>query len=132
LSIETVLQAHQTVCEEWHKWVLNRGRQVGAEEAEALADPGAVEDGDFWHGWVDDSEVQEETSEWKLPDQFAVMRPVQQEALRVIQQAHRIGKQQVRTATAAIVTPTGTGKDLLPLALAHCLEGTSVVFVPYA
>ncbi len=126
------MQAHQTVCEEWHKWVLNRGRRVGAEEAQALADPGAVDNVDVWNEPVDDSEVQEETSEWKLPDQFAVLRPVQQEALRIIQQAHRIGKQQVRTATAAIVTPTGTGKDLLPLALAHCLKGTSVVFVPYA
>lgn len=130
--MDTVVQAHQTVCEEWQRWVLNRGRRVGAEEAEAQAHTGAVDNADFWNDPVEDSEVQAETSEWKLPDRFAVLRPVQQEALRVIQQAHRIGKQQLRTATAAIVTPTGTGKDLLPLALAHCLKGTSVVFVPYA
>jgi hypothetical protein len=30
-----------------------------------------------------------------------------------------------------VATPTGSGKDLLPLAVSHLLKGTSVVFVPF-
>ena len=58
-------------------------------------------------------------------------RPHQQEALDLITQAVNLSQQERRLTTAAIVVPTSSGKDLLPLALSKCTGGVSIMFVPY-
>jgi superfamily II DNA or RNA helicase len=60
-----------------------------------------------------------------------LLRPMQSSALEIIIRARKKSIDESRVTTAAIVAPTGSGKDLLPLALARCCKGTSVVFVPY-
>jgi ATP-dependent helicase YprA (DUF1998 family) len=58
-------------------------------------------------------------------------RPHQQEALDLITQAVNLSQQERRLTTAAIVVPTSSGKDLLPLALSKFTGGVSIMFVPY-
>lgn len=67
----------------------------------------------------------------QLPDGFVALRPLQRTALDCVLRARAESVAEKCVTTAAIVIPTGAGKDLLPLALARCCKGTSVVFVPY-
>lgn len=134
------MQAHQTVCEEWHKWVLNRGR----DRARPLAAHGDRQqdrdqhddDAKFWP-FVEDAHSSQigcavaQERLWCLPRQFVELRPIQREAMDAIWHAHVISNRERRIATVAIVTPTGSGKDLLPLALSQCTKGTAVVFQPF-
>jgi hypothetical protein len=58
-------------------------------------------------------------------------RPNQKEALDMIEQAVILSRKEHRLTTAAIVVPTSSGKDLLPLALSIYTRGVSIMFVPY-
>jgi hypothetical protein len=85
-----------------------------------------VAEADCFSEALDDSGV-----EFLLPHDFPPLRPVQADALGKIKEAHDIVRRENRLATAAVITPTSSGKDLLPLALARALKGTSVMFVPF-
>ena len=62
---------------------------------------------------------------------ISTFRPNQKEALDIIEQAINLSQQEHRLTTAAIVVPTSSGKDLLPLALSKFTRGVSIMFVPY-
>jgi hypothetical protein len=133
LHLDTVVQAHQTICQEWHEWVLGRKHQNDAVEPQPTTKE-LLE-----HSGIHDEQSQELncdldagfSEEYQLPDEFMALRPLQRTALEVILRARHKSVEESRVTTAAIVIPTGAGKDLLPLALAHCCKGTSVLFVPY-
>jgi hypothetical protein len=55
----------------------------------------------------------------------------QVQSLQAIENAEQVAIKNNRLATVAIVTPTSSGKDLLPLLWAVKKRGVSVVFVPY-
>jgi hypothetical protein len=59
------------------------------------------------------------------------LRPLQVQALSVLYRAESIAAEEARTVTAAVVVPTGTGKDLLPLAWAVQKDKVCILFVPY-
>ena len=140
LSIDTVVQAHQTMCTEWQTWVLNRGRDRArphAAHGDGQQDRGQHDDAAEY--WQNDDEAPSSQIEyavaqerlWCLPRRFVELRPIQREAMDAIWHAHGISKRERRIATVSIVTPTGSGKDLLPLALSQCTKGTAVVFQPF-
>lgn len=110
-----ILQAQRAVCEYYHRWVLEDPEEAVQAEAE-------------WPGAQDDDSVDYHGDQFLLPQDFPPLRPVQADALTII---HDISRRERRIATAAVITPTGSGKDLLPLALARALKGTSVLFVPF-
>lgn len=58
-------------------------------------------------------------------------RPLQMQALDQIEEAYRLAEKEQRMTTAAIVIPTGAGKDLLPLAWSFFRSGVSIMFVPF-
>jgi hypothetical protein len=63
--------------------------------------------------------------------QFPPLFDSQIQSLETIQQAADVACSQKRLATVAIVTPTSTGKDLLPFLWAVQQTGVSILFVPY-
>jgi len=58
-------------------------------------------------------------------------RPLQMEALDRIEEAFRLAEKDQRLTTAAVVIPTGAGKDLLPLGWSFFRSGVSIMFVPF-
>ena len=141
LNLETILEAHAAAAEEWHSWVLEPGPAGGGAAAApdiyssgSAATPAASAGDDSAElqdrvEWMNDGEVQSQISEGgQLP---FVLRGDQQEALTVIGSAFGKIAALKRLTTAAIVTPTGSGKDLLPLAWSMKTGGTAIAFVPY-
>jgi hypothetical protein len=55
----------------------------------------------------------------------------QVKSLQAIENAEQVAIRNKRLATVAIVTPTSSGKDLIPLLWAVKKQGVAVVFVPY-
>jgi hypothetical protein len=156
LNPEPIVEAHAAAAEEWHSWVLELGPAGGGAAAAgsggaAAAGGGAAAAPDIYsdgsaaapaasagadsvdlqdhEDWIDDGEVQSQISErGQLP---FILRGDQQEALKVIGSAFDKIAALKRLTTAAIVTPTGSGKDLLPLAWSMKTGGTTIAFVPY-
>jgi hypothetical protein len=95
LSMETVVQAHQAVCEEWHRWVLKRGAQQPAAQAiEQESKVGDYYEGDVAHAG---SPVQNGTQDRQLPANFVKLRDIQRAALDTIMSAHANSQLQTRT-----------------------------------
>jgi len=110
------------VCEEYHKFVLNHchKKDVPVE--------GVLEIDDV------DIDITDDDDPWaKVKSQMGIesFRPLQQQALDIIQQVSTLSQTAVRMATAGVVTPTSSGKDLLPLALSLLANGVCIMFVPF-
>ena len=58
-------------------------------------------------------------------------RPLQVQALDVLHRADLLCLREGRIVTAAVVLPTGTGKDVLPLAWAVAQTKVNILFVPF-
>ena len=63
--------------------------------------------------------------------QIETFRPMQQTSLAVMEQADLLCQAERRLVTTGIVTPTSSGKDLLPLGWSKFKAGVSVMFVPF-
>ena len=63
--------------------------------------------------------------------ELAQLRPLQVQAMSILHHADRLCVEANRTVTAAVVVPTGTGKDLLPLVWAVNKAKVCILFVPY-
>ena len=53
------------------------------------------------------------------------------QVLDIIKQVSTLSQTEDRMATAGVVTPTSSGKDLLPLALSKLKNGVCLMFVPF-
>jgi hypothetical protein len=58
-------------------------------------------------------------------------RPLQSSALKIIEKGFRASQTEKKLATVGIVTPTSSGKDLLPLAWAVVRNQVAVMFAPF-
>ena len=58
-------------------------------------------------------------------------RPLQSSALKIIEKAVHASQTERKMATVGIVTPTSSGKDLLPLAWAVFRSQVAVMFAPF-
>jgi hypothetical protein len=63
--------------------------------------------------------------------QFPKLFDSQVQAFAAIENAAKVAIEHQRLATVAIVNPTSSGKDLLPLLWAIMKQGVSIAFVPY-
>ena len=58
-------------------------------------------------------------------------RPLQTSALKIIEKGFRSSQTEKKLATVGIVTPTSSGKDLLPLAWAVARSQVAVMLAPF-
>jgi hypothetical protein len=92
-----MLQAHQEMCEEWHRWVLGRNTRHSEQFEEADQE-------DFESHLPEDIILDVNTEMRQLPKSFVELRPIQKTALETIMKAHDVRHKQSRTATAMVRT----------------------------
>jgi hypothetical protein len=119
LNPDDIIENHYNAAQEWHAWVLGRA-----------IDKSNLHDCEILPELTDDAQPLVGEPDFEhLCTGFGItsLRPCQLEAINLLQSVD------IKTsmATAGIVLPTGSGKDLLPMALARLNKGTSVVFLPY-
>jgi hypothetical protein len=124
-------QAQQSVCQEYHRFVLHHTTEFDwsqVEFTENVAQDDDVQDS-FNHEIEMDNNA--ETLWESVMKQLGIsaFRPYQKESLDIIEQA--LNKSHQEWVTAGVVVPTSTGKDLLPFALSKYTQGVSIMFVPY-
>ena len=123
-------QAQHAVCDEYHKFVLNHRHKKEVCEDGGRGGGEASYDND--HG--DSADIDIDDDSWaSVRRQLGIeaFRPLQQEALDIIKQVSTVSHHERRMATAGVVTPTSSGKDLLPLALSKLKNGVCLMFVPF-
>jgi hypothetical protein len=81
--------------------------------------------------YVENSFPSAEQSQPFSNSQFPNLFDSQIQSLEAIENASQVATKEHRLATVAIVTPTSSGKDLLPLLWAVKKRGVSILFVPY-
>jgi len=119
LNPNEIIENHYNTAQEWHAWVLGRAttpsahKPYSSDSRDKLPNSASVGEPDFSQLCTDFG--------------LASLRPSQIEALKLLQSVDTA----TRMATTGIVLPTGSGKDLLPMALSRLNMGTSVVFLPY-
>lgn len=150
-------QAQQMVCQEYHNFVLDHITELVVSQQE-LAGNGAVrvrdeavedesgilneysEAGNNEGGEVHDDAnygqdpIDIDDNSWNLVAQrlgIQSFRPLQKQSLDIINRAVITSQTDKKLTTVGIVTPTSSGKDMLPLALAVFRRQVSVMFVPF-
>jgi hypothetical protein len=80
---------------------------------------------------MSEDQTPEECFRSRALSQFAGLYESQLTSLETFNAARAICSSEHRMATAAVVTPTGSGKDMLPLVWARMLKAVSIIYVPY-
>jgi hypothetical protein len=97
-------------------------------DADTGNDFGDDDDGD---SRMNEDQPPEECIRSRALRQFDGLYESQLASLETINSAQAICISEHRIATAAVVTPTGSGKDMLPLVWARMHKAVSILFVPY-
>jgi hypothetical protein len=159
VTLHILYQAYKALCDEHHRWVLGVAPFDSSKEQPSIAsvlsanavpsslrsDPtaaGVSFDGDprnydadtgNFFDISDESEDQapEESIRSRALREFSGLYESQLTSLETIDEARAMCSSEHRIATAAIVTPTGSGKDMLPLVWARMHKAVSIIYVPY-
>lgn len=140
LNPDIILQAQQAVCEEYHKFVLGGAQEQARIDLESQQGDAHYPDDFFMPDFTndpdyinfDDSDFCENS--WASVAQtlgIDSFRPLQTSALKIIENGFHASQTEKKLATVAIVTPTSSGKDLLPLAWAVFRSQVAVMFAPF-
>ncbi len=118
---------HQAISQEYQSDVLGRQQRAIVKPSAKISEANHVTDEAV-------AQRQPPTQLWTrvLRDlKIDAFRPLQRQALDRIEEAYRLSEKEQRITTAAIVIPTGAGKDLLPLGWSFFMSGVSIMFVPF-
>ncbi len=94
-------QAHQTVCQQWHEWVLGRKAQASADGWDGAGSPDGAGAHEREHEITD--AVTQQQQGWRLPQQFVQLRPVQRDAMNAIWDSHIKSKKESRITTTVCI-----------------------------